>query len=304
MALVQQMMIFFFFMAIGFYLAKKQILDEVTSKHISYIVIHVANPAMILSGVMGGGLHLSGRDLLLTAEIACGMFAFLIGVGILFVKILKVETEDTGIYRMMFAFANIGFMGFPIISAVYGKSALINATIYLLPFNLLIYTYGILCLRRQGKTSLKTLLKSVCNVGVIAAILAIGLYFTHIFIPAPIVQAVDMLSNLTGPLSMLVVGASFVKLSLKDMFIDVKLLIFTLVRLFIIPIIGILIVKAITDNAIIVQVFGIMITAPVASMCVMMAKEYTKRDTTASKGVALSTLFAIVSIPIVVNFLV
>lgn len=303
MALFQQMMIFFFFMVIGFYLGKKQILDEPTSKHISWIVIHVANPAMILSGVMGGGSRLSGRDLLLTVGIAVGMFSVLIIIGVIVTKILPLEKEDKGIYRMMFVFANIGFMGFPIISAVYGKAALINATIYLLPFNLLIYTYGILCLRSESGFQVKDVMKSVCNIGVIASILAIVLYFSSIAMPSPIVQAVDMLSNLTGPLSMLVIGASFVELSWRDLFSDGKLIVFTLIRLLLIPVIGILIVKAITDNVIINQVFGIMITAPIASMCVMMAKQYTKNDTTASKGVALSTLLAMVSIPLVMNVL-
>jgi predicted permease len=34
-------------------------------------------------------------------------------------------------------------MGFPIIAATYGNEALLYASVFVLPFNALIYTYGI-----------------------------------------------------------------------------------------------------------------------------------------------------------------
>ena len=301
MVLLKQMLIFFFIMALGFMMGKKNIMDEKSSRCISWLVVNIANPALILSGSMTAGDRLSGGELLLTAGIAVGMFAVLIFLACFLPGLFCVPEEGKGIYRIMFVFSNIGFMGFPILSAVYGKGALINATVYLLPFNLLIYTYGILCLQKGKEKVGGNLFRSVVNVGVLASVASLIIYLGRIPIPAPVSQAVDMLSGLTGPLSMLVIGASFAFIDLRELYRDVRLPVFVLLRLILIPILGICLVKAITENEVIIQVFRIIIATPAASMCVMMSKQYGGDDLLAARGVALSTLFSVVTLPLVVS---
>ena len=50
MILLRQMAILFFYMLIGYAMARKNLLKEEQSKLLSFLVVNVANPALILSG--------------------------------------------------------------------------------------------------------------------------------------------------------------------------------------------------------------------------------------------------------------
>ena len=53
MILLKQMMIFGIMMAAGYVMARKNILDEKAAKAISWLIVNIANPALILSGCIG-----------------------------------------------------------------------------------------------------------------------------------------------------------------------------------------------------------------------------------------------------------
>ena len=48
MLLLQQMLVLFIYMMLGFFLARKGILDERAGKTFSWMVVNVANPALII----------------------------------------------------------------------------------------------------------------------------------------------------------------------------------------------------------------------------------------------------------------
>ena len=54
MLLLQQMLILFFYMLIGYFARKKQFLGEDAGATISWIVVNIANPAMIISSWITG----------------------------------------------------------------------------------------------------------------------------------------------------------------------------------------------------------------------------------------------------------
>ena len=107
-----------------------------------------------------------------------------------------------------------------------------------------------------------------------------------------------MLSALTAPLSMMVIGASFTEISIKHMFRDVRLLLFALLKLVIIPIIGITVVKFITSDNILQGVCFIMLATPSGSMVAMMAEQYNGNHITAAKGVAFTTVLSVITMPL------
>lgn len=55
---------------------------------------------------------------------------------------LRVPKGTECSYRFAVLFGNAGFIGFPVISAVLGKQALLYASIALIPLNLLMFTVG------------------------------------------------------------------------------------------------------------------------------------------------------------------
>ena len=301
MLLLQQMIVLFILMGIGYFCYKKAIITDEVSKKLSAIVVNIANPALILTGCMGED-RIQGKELLLTGGIMLAMYAALLILAELLPRLLRVEKKSVGTYKAMTVFSNIGFMGFPVISALYGSGALLYAALFMIPYNILIYTYGIGAIttgkekETEGKQSS---LGRILNIGVIACIITIAIYLAGIPIPGFVKTTITHLSNLTAPLSMMVIGASLATIDLKKLFTDGRLILFSIIKLVIIPIIGILIVRQFVNNPVICGVCMVMLATPVGSMTAMLAQQYDGDYEMASKGVALTTILSVATMPLV-----
>ena len=136
MILLQQMIIMFFYMMIGYWAKKKGFFGEEAGATISWIVVNIANPAMIISSVINGESSIEGKELVNTAVLAGISFAILIILAEILPRLFHTNGKERSAYKIMTVFNNIGFMGFPVISAAYGQEALLYAAIFFLPYNI------------------------------------------------------------------------------------------------------------------------------------------------------------------------
>lgn len=297
MLLFQQMIVLFIYMMIGYAACKKGYLDEMASNKLSWIVVNVSNPLLAISAAVNNDGGIRGSELFLTAGIAVLMFGSFMILAMFLPKMLRVNEDEKPFYKLMTVFNNMAFMGFPVISAAYGNNALLYASVFIFPFNVLIYTYGIHVVDK--KNSGKFEWKKVCNVGVIACIIACTLYLTGVPVPEFVKSVSQGMGNLNGPLSMMVTGIAFANIRIRDLFTDVKLIIFALIKLLVIPILGTLFLRQFIHNAILCGVVMIIMATPVASMTLMVAKETCDNCETIIKGISLTTLLSVVTIPLV-----
>lgn len=304
MILLQQMLALFVLMLLGYFLGKREVLDKATTKKISWIVINVANVSLILQAGLDNKNAIAPGKLLLVGGIAVGMYLVLMLFSILLPVLLRVEQKNYGIYRTMLIFSNIGFMGIPLIRAIAGSEAVLYAALFQFPFNILLYTYGIAAIRQTeagnpavNRTGFQW--KSMLNVGVLSCVLALVCFFGKVDLPDFVDTVLLNLSNLTAPLSMLVIGQSFTEFKLKDLFTDSRLLIFAAIKMLIIPIAGMFLLQQFTGDDKILTVCLVMLGTPVASMTAMLAQQYDSNYELASKGVALTTILSVVTIPLV-----
>ncbi len=309
MLLLEQMVVLFLLMGIGYLCYKKNIITDEVSKKLSAIVVNIANPALVLTGCMGEE-KIQGRELLLTIAIILAIYIALILIAQVLPRMLHVEKKSHGVFKAMTIFSNIGFMGFPVVAALYGNSALLYAALFTIPYNILIYTYGIasMSVRKEdeegipvlkNQSGFRPLLGRILNAGVIACIVTMILYLFQIPIPAMLGDTITHLSNLTAPLSMMVIGASLAVIDLKKLFTDKKLLLFSAIKLLVIPIAGVLIIKQFVSNEMICGVCMVMLATPVGSMTAMLAQQYEGDYEMASKGVALTTVLSVITMPVV-----
>lgn len=334
MILLQQMVILFVFMLLGFMMAKKKVINEMVSKSLSFIVVNIANPALILTGSMSQQESLNAMQLIKIFGLALLIFAGLILVSVLLPVLLKIEPKSRGVYKVMLIFSNIGFMGFPLIRAMYGESAILYASPFLIPFNLLIYTYGIgamqpghvsandenkackhqeneACKHQENKAckhqenekdtdqKMAPLWKKILNIGVISCIITFIIAIFHIQVPTVIKDTASALSALTAPLSMMVIGASMADIKIRELFCDIRLLVFSVIKMMIIPVAGLLLLKCFIYDQILLGVCMVMLATPVASMSAMLAQQYDGDYELASRGVALTTLISVFTMPLV-----
>ena len=296
MVLLQQMGILFVYMMIGYVACKKEYFDQEFGKKLSWLVVNVANPMLAISAVVNNEEQIAKKDFYVTVLLAICFYAFFLILAQILPRLIGVQKADIGVYKMMTTFNNIGFMGFPVIAAAYGNGALIYAVPFSIMFNILCYTWGIQTLCGGGE---KGNWKRIVNIGTISGIISIVLFFMQIPVPKMICSLSAGLSNLTGPLSMLVIGISIAAMELKDLFTDVKLLKFAFVKLLVVPVAAMLLVCQVIDNQLICEVFLVMMATPAASMCAMLSQQYGGDYELAAKGVALTTILSVVTMPIV-----
>ena len=135
-----QMIILLILMAVGYICGKTGLITSDSQIKLSNLILRVGIPSMIIVSV--------SEDFKLTvSDILCyliGFFLFNISLGIvslLIVKITRIK-NDFEIYQFMYMFSNVGFMGLPVIQATLGEKSTLLAALFLLPSNLVLFTYG------------------------------------------------------------------------------------------------------------------------------------------------------------------
>ena len=321
--IIGQMLMLFSMMLIGYVIWKRNWMDENAYQKLSRIVVNIFNPLLVVYGVAGKSSAGNAGLLLQNLGFVILYYMLLWGMGYVILVILRPVKEEQKLYRLMTMFSNCGFMGIPVITSVFGNDSMIYIVFYMLGFNLLIYTYGINLARKAGEdvhpgSSEKTgtaepagaekksglQWKCMLNAGVIASLAAILIFIFQIPLPDIVVDFCDYLGNATIPLSMIMIGISIAKVNLKVIFTNVRIYLFTAVRMVIFPILVTLLVKRfITADPVIFGVFVLQLSMPVASIATLIAKENGADEACCTNGIVLSTLLSIVTIPVVCMFL-
>ena len=204
--------------------------------------------------------------------------------------------KNNKVYEAMYCFSNLGFMGIPVINAIYGASAIFYLSIFMIPFNVLVYSYGVVLLSEQKRQKID--LKKIANPVVFAAAIALFLYFSGVKTPAVINETVALLGGITTPLAMVTIGSTLALIPLKDVFFDWRMYLFALGKLLLLPVITYVSFKWFIQNELLLGVMVVVSAMPVASNVTIICTEYGGDSHTVTKGTFITTVLSLVTIPI------
>lgn len=290
---------------IGFYAAKTGIIDEPMSKKLSRLTVNVAQPFMLFNALVNveyspdnlrSGLSILGIALLSHAVLA--LFAFLSAHYVRRDKTERILTE----YSL--TFVNAGFMGFPLLQAMFGDLGLFWGAFYVVAFNLSVWSYGMTVLARgkdpnaPGDKIRINPLKMILNHGTTPCLIGFLFFVLQIDLPAPAAAAVGYMNNICTPIVLLVIGANLSRLPLKELFCDAQLYIFSALRLLAAPCLIALLYHLCGMSDDFVIFFTIMASLPTAAVTAMFAEIYDMRPDYASKAVGMSTALSMFTIPV------
>lgn len=313
---LEQMIIIMILILIGVLLYRKKMLSEDTSRQISGLIVNVTNPALLICSAFDDNPKLSlhtlgiGMCVFLLSYTVLILFAYLIPL------ILRVPEHARYSYRMLTVFGNVGFIGIPLASAVLGSGSLIFVSMSNLIYNILVYTFGLSTLKkaalRQHSEEQNSYAKSgnsesifhkLVNAGTISAALTIIFYLSNFKIPAIISSSLTYAGRTTTFLSMLVLGVSVAQMAPKDIFSHPKLYIFTLIRQILLPVGFTLTLSLFIKEPLILNTCALMLAVPAGNMPLMLSKQLNVDESTISKGIILTTILSLATIPVVALFI-
>lgn len=295
----QQMLVIFIMMAVGYYMYQSGKLSEHTSADLSRLITTICNPALLICSAFDRSNPATGRDLLITAGVAVIYFIILVILGVVLPRILRVKRMGFKFYHMMSVYGNIGFIGIPLISAVLGSSALIYLSVFVLVFNILVYTHGVQVMAmglEDEKPGFRW--KRMINPGTVAGAISIVLFISKVSVPLVITDSLDYMGRCTTFLSMIVLGISLARMPLKELFGDVKMYLFAAIRFLALPVLVAILLKPVMENRTLLGVIVLTLALPVANMPLMLAKQFKMDTSTLARGIVLTTLLSLITVTI------
>ncbi len=297
MTIVVTMTKLLFTMAVGFYLNKKNILDQETSKKMSTMVVNFTAPLLIISSASQVAGDNQGVIILMLLS---GLFLYLLFpfISMAAARLVKAPSDCRGVYQCMIMFANTAFMGYPVVQALYGESAIFYTTIFNFGYNVLFYTYAAFLLDKDAGQASKFEPKRLLSAGFLAGMLAIAIPFSGITLPDLILQPCSFIGNITTPMSMLIIGSNMANYPIHDIFSEKKIYVMAFIRLLVMPVLTALYMSFLTDDPLLICMTAMTIGMPVGSMVAMASSKYEKQGRIGSISVVMTTICSMATIPI------
>lgn len=304
---LEQMIIIFILILVGVFFSKKNMLSESTSRQLSGLIVNITNPAVLICSAFDDTPKVSIQELGIGALVFFLAYATLILMAYLIPLLLRIPEHARYSYRMLTIFGNVGFIGIPLASAVLGSGSLIFVSLCNLFFNILVYTYGLSSLKKaavqqgvyEATGGSESPIHKLVNAGTVSAVLTIIFYLGDFNVPVVISSSLSYIGRATTFLSMLVLGVSVAQMVPKDIFSHLKLYVFTVIRQILIPICFTLLLGLFIKNPLILNTCALMLAMPAANMPLMLSKQLNVDESTISQGIILTTIFSLVTIPIV-----
>jgi len=230
------MLTFFICITIGFILSKAKILPDNASKTVAKLLTWVFAPALnFVTMARYCTLSTLGENIELVL-IGTAVVGVAMAVAIILAKIfIKTDSPERGIYRYSLAFANFGFLGDPLILAMFGDKMLFFYKLFTLPMSIIVYSWGLTNVIPKGKG--QSPLKSLMNAPFIAMLIGIivGLTGLGSHLPEFATATLDSLKSCLGPMAMLLAGITVARYSVPEMLANKKVYVATALRLAVLP---------------------------------------------------------------------
>ena len=299
--MLQQMALIFLLILTGFVLYRKQIISEHASKDLSALVVNICSPGLIIVSMFEDLSSVSRDSVLFVGMIGICFFLFLSVLGLLFVKILKVSAQERVSYILMTVFGNLGFIGIPVALAIIGPESMVYVIVFNFLFNVYIYTFGVMLLKK-GTSGVKTSFRDMLSPGLIACMAAFCIYWFDIQLPEAVETAAGYYGNACTLLSMLVIGISMADMKVKSVLKNTRLMLFTLLRFAVFPILLALLLKPLLPDFVMRATIVLMAALPVGNLSAMLCNQYGKYSRIIAEGIIVTTLLSVVTITITFLF--
>ena len=294
---LEVMVMLFTMVILGYTACKLGYMGDKFDKKLSSIVVDITCPLLVLSSVMGD--EMPDRSLILPL-VGVGFLTYIILLvfGFWVPRFISKNHDDQGMIGFALMFANVGFIGYPIVSSIFGPKAIFYAALLNMPNTFFIFTAGVMLVK--GEYSIRQFNpKVLLSPALIGAFIAALLVAFGVHTPEMIARPITMVGNITVPAALMIIGSSMARLPLREIIGSGKVYATSFLRLVIVPLSVYFLFRLCGVNTLINNINTVVIAMPVASFGTMFCMKYGRNPSLMTEATFITTLFSIVTIPLI-----
>lgn len=295
--ILNQTLIMLILIIVGIICKKTKIITDDGNKELSKLVLTVVNPIVILMAYQTDYKPQLVKNLLIAFGLS--ILSYIILIVVAYLLIPQKDGRETQIERFSAIYSNCGFMGIPLVNALFGSEGIFYLTAFLTVFNLVVWTHGIILI--SGERNLKNIVKVFYSPVIISIVLGIIMFFAQIRLPDIITDSLNFISNLNTPLAMIVSGVTIADTKILKLLKKPGIYYVSFLKLILLPLILIAVFSLFNVNEQVRITVLVAASAPAAAMCTLQCIRYEKNSLYASEIFAASTILSVVTLPIIVH---
>ena len=291
-------MILLFYLAVGMYCVKVGLIDRDSKEKLVDIILRITLPCMIFNSFNNPLTPevMKQTALILVVAVSISILSFLLG------KVIynKYPQKKKSILQYCTLVNNSGFLGMPMVSAVYGGEGLFAASIFIIPNRIFMWTAGLAMFTTADfRTKCKNILLNPC---IVTVFLGIARRITGFPVPEFLDTAIANTDAVTTPLSMMVIGTMLIGVPWKKL-LEPSIFRLAFVRLIALPLVALYILNLIDAQPLLAGVSLILTGMPAGSTSALLAAKYGADEDYASRCIVTTTIMSLATIPVLMLFL-
>ncbi len=294
---LEVMVMLFTMVILGYAACKLGYMGDKFDKKLSSIVVDITCPLLVFSSVMGD--EMPDRSLILPL-VGEGFLTYIILLvfGFWVPRFISKNHDDQGMIGFSLMFANVGFIGYPIVASIFGPKAVFYAALLNVPNTFFIFTAGVMLVK--GEYSIRQFNpKVLLSPALIGAFIAALLVAFGVHTPEMIARPITMVGNITVPAALMIIGSSMARLPLREIIGSGKVYATSFLRLVIVPLSVYFLFRLCGVNTLINNINTVVIAMPVASFGTMFCMKYGRNPSLMTEATFITTLFSIITIPLI-----
>lgn len=297
-----QIGIFLILICAGVLTVKLRIFDAHSLEAVSKLVMKLSLPSYIFINAVNSATRQSLMDSLLVVPIAIALYLLLILVSILIERVFRLRGDRKRVFRASLIFGNIGFMGIPLVTALYPGTALLYVSVFTIVDQLLFWTYGVLLTQPASEERQKISaanLKNLLSPPLVAIVLAVLFIVAGVHIPEVISSTLTAIGNTSMPLALIYIGGVLCTSDIRPVLKSGELYAGILLKMIALPVACYLVLGLMGISGDMAGTLAFIVALPGIEMVPMLAKTNGSDGDYAVCAIMMTTIACLVTLPIV-----
>ena len=299
--LLNQILVLFILMGLGWYLTRTNHLTRATADQLTFLLCYVVTPCIVFYSFQRRYDPEKFHNLLLMLAVSCLIhLAFIVLGKLIFNARLIPEGYERAVLQFSIVYTNCGFMGFPLLDTILGADGVFYGSAYNAAFGLFLWTHGLLLYSRRFDLSAS--LRALVNPNIFAILLGVLFFAFSLSLPAPLMNSIHFLADLNSGLSMIVIGVLITSLPLSTLLQDRRVWAAVLLRNLLLPLGTVFFAAWCGFSGTLLLTIAIITACPTAGMAVLLATLNGRDTVFPSRIMIVSTILSLVTVPAIVLF--